>query len=175
MYARRRVTEAVPEVDRPQRPDLVVGVGARRGVSVAEVTGLVAAALAGAGLAPGCIAELATVEAKAGEPGLLAAAERFGVPLHGYGAEMLAAVEVTNPSMAALSAIGTPGVAEAAALLAAGPGGELLVAKRRSEPGGGRPSSATCAIARRGPQDGQRDSRSRNGRRPAVACPDGAQ
>lgn len=146
--------------------DLIVGVGAGRGVSVDEVTGLVAAALAGAGLAPGCVTELATVEAKTGEPGLLAAAERFGVPLRGYGAEMLAAVEVTHPSVAALTAMGTPGVAEAAALLAAGPGSELIVAKRRSEPGGGRPSKATCAIARRGP---------RSGRRPAVACPDGAQ
>jgi len=165
---------------------------------VDEVTGLVAAALAGAGLAPGGVAELATVEAKAGEPGLLAAAERFGVPLRGFGARLLAAVEVPNPSMAALAAVGTPGVAEAAALLAAGPGGELLVAKRVSEPGGGRPSRATCAIARRGPhpqdghpqdghpQDGHaqddppqnghsRSGRSENGRRPAVACPDGAQ
>ncbi|EFL27120.1 CbiG protein/precorrin-3B C17-methyltransferase [Streptomyces himastatinicus ATCC 53653] len=167
----------------PQQPDLVVGVGAGRGVSVDEVTGLVAAALAGAGLAPGGVAELATVEAKAGEPGLLAAAERFGVPLRGFGAQLLAAVEVPNPSMAALTAVGTPGVAEAAALLAAGPGGELLVAKRVSEPGGGRPSRATCAIARRGPhpQDGHaQDSTSQNGhsanrRRPPVACPDGAQ
>jgi len=165
---------------------------------VEEVTGLVAAALAGAGLAPGGVAELATVEAKAGEPGLLAAAERFGVPLRGFGAQSLAAVEVPNPSMATLAAVGTPGVAEAAALLAAGPGGELLVAKRVSEPGGGRPSRATCAIARRGPhpqdghpqdghpQDGHaqddppqnghsRSGRSENGRRPAVACPDGAQ
>lgn len=156
-----------------------------------EVTGLVAAALAAAGLAPGGVAELATVEAKAGEPGLLAAAERFGVPLRGYGAKMLAAVEVPNPSKAALSAVGTPGVAEAAALLAAGPGGELLVAKRVSEPGGGRPSRATCAIARRGPRDSppqdghsrngrsrngrSENGRSENGRRPAVACPDGAQ
>ncbi|MFF7656042.1 cobalamin biosynthesis protein [Streptomyces sp. NPDC007983] len=153
-------------MDRTRKPDLVIGVGAGRGVSVGEVTGLVAAALAGAGLAPCGVAELATVEAKAGEPGLLAAAERFGVPLRGYGARMLAAVEVTNPSTAALTAMGTPSVAEAAALLAAGPGGELLVAKRKSEPGAGRPSRATCAIARRGP---------RNGRRPAVACPDGAQ
>ncbi|WP_446461635.1 cobalamin biosynthesis protein [Streptomyces sp. BRA346] len=170
----------------PQRPDLVVGVGARRGVSVDEVTGLVGAALAGAGLTPGGVAELATVEAKADEPGLLAAAERLGVPLRGYGAETLAAVDVPNPSMAALTAVGTPGVAEAAALLAAGPGGELLVAKRVSEPGGGGPSRATCAIARRGPRDGHpqdgppQDGRSRsgpceNGRRPAVACPDGAQ
>jgi cobalt-precorrin 5A hydrolase len=158
-------------VDDPQRPDLavpdlVVGVGARRGVSVGEVAGLVAAALAGAGLAPGGVAELATVEAKAGEPGLLAAAERFGVPLRGYGAEVLAAVEVPHPSVTALIAVGTPGVAEAAALLAAGSGGELLVPKRTSDPGGGRPSRATCAIARRGPQ---------GGRRPAVACRDIAQ
>lgn len=143
---------------------LVIGVGASRGVSVGEVLGLVEATLAEAGLSPHGVAELATVEAKTGEPGLLTAAERLGVPLCGYPAEALAAVEVPNPSAAPLTAVGTAGVAEAAALLAAGPGGELLVAKRKSTPHG-RPGRATCAVARhpaavKSGQSGQR--------RPAV-------
>ncbi|MER8158486.1 cobalamin biosynthesis protein [Streptomyces sp. NPDC094472] len=150
---------------------LVVGVGASRGVSVAEVIGLVETTLAEAGLSPRGVAELATVEAKAGETGLLTAAERLGVPLCGYPAAALAAVEVPNPSAAPLAAVGTAGVAEAAALLAAGPGGELLVAKRKSAPHG-RPGMATCAVARRpaavkSGQDGQR--------RPAVDRPDAGQ
>ncbi|AEM86319.1 cobalamin biosynthesis protein [Streptomyces violaceusniger] len=150
---------------------LVVGVGASRGVSVAEVIGLVETALAEAGLSPSGVAELATVEAKAGEAGLLTAAERLGVPLCGYPAEVLASVEVPNPSAAPLTAVGTAGVAEAAALLAAGPGGELLVAKRKSTQHG-RPGMATCAVARRPAavktgQDGPR--------RPAVDRPDTGQ
>ncbi|MDX3231677.1 cobalamin biosynthesis protein [Streptomyces sp. ME19-01-6] len=129
-------------------PGLVVGVGAGRGVSVGEVTALIRRTLEGAGLSVCQVVELATVEAKAAEPGLVAAAARLGVPLRGHGAAALASVAVPNPSGAALTAVGTPGVAEAAALLAAGPGGELLVAKRKSEPRG-RPARATCAVARR--------------------------
>ena len=51
-----------------------------------------------------------------------------------------------NPSDAPLAAVGTPSVAEAAALLR---GGELLVPKRKSERGDGQPAMATCAVVRR--------------------------
>ncbi|GDY52637.1 hypothetical protein SVIO_032600 [Streptomyces violaceusniger] len=121
----------------PPGAPFVVGVGAGRGVSAGEVLGLVEATLAEAGLSPRGVAELATVEAKSGEAGLLTAAERLGVPLCGYPAEALAAVEVPNPSAAPLAAVGTAGVAEAAALLAAGPG-----ANCSSPSGSPRPSAA---------------------------------
>lgn len=116
---------------------LVVGVGGRAGVTVAEVCALVEETLRGAGLATGAVTALATVEAKAAEPGITGAAERFGVPLRSYSAEQLAAVPVPHPSDAARTATGTPSVAEAAALAG---GGELLVPKRRSV-------AATCAVA----------------------------
>lgn len=127
-------------------PTLVVGVGASRGAPAEEVVGLVEEALRGAGLSARSVAELATVDAKSGEPGVVAAAERFGVPLVTYSAEELAAVEVPNPSGAPLAAVGTPSVAEAAALLR---GGELLVPKRKSERADGQPAMATCAVVRR--------------------------
>ncbi|MET8581833.1 precorrin-3B C(17)-methyltransferase [Streptomyces collinus] len=127
-------------------PTLVVGVGASRGAPAEEVLGLVEEALRGAGLSARSVAELATVDAKSGEPGIVAAAERLGVPLVTYSAEELAAVEVPNPSGAPLAAVGTPSVAEAAALLR---GGELLVPKRKSERADGRPAMATCAVVRR--------------------------
>ncbi|MEU6311719.1 Rv2231c family pyridoxal phosphate-dependent protein CobC [Streptomyces sp. NPDC047014] len=119
------------------RTQLVVGVGGRAGVSVAEVCALVEETLRGAGLAAEAVTALATVESKTAEPGLAGAAERFGVPLVGYPAARLAAVEVPEPSEAVRLAAGTPSVAEAAALAT---GGELLVPKRRSV-------SATCAVA----------------------------
>ncbi|MFF9003747.1 precorrin-3B C(17)-methyltransferase [Streptomyces achromogenes] len=120
-------------------PSLVVGVGASKGAPAGEVLALVEGALREAGLSARSVAELATVDAKAGEPGIVAAAERLGVPLVTYPAEELAGVAVPNPSAAPLAAVGTPSVAEAAALLR---GGELLVPKRKS-------AMATCAVVRR--------------------------
>ncbi len=127
-------------------PTLVVGVGASKDAPADEVLGLVEGALRDAGLSVHSVAELATVDAKADEPGIVAAAERLGVPLVTYGAEELARVSVPNPSDAPLAAVGTPSVAEAAALAR---GGELLVPKRKSERPDGRPAMATCAVVRR--------------------------
>lgn len=124
-------------------PSLVVGVGASKGAPVAEVLGLIEGALREAGLSVRSVAELATVDAKSEEPGIVAAAERLGVPLVTYPADELAAVSVPNPSHAPLAAVGTPSVAEAAALKL---GGELLVPKRKSA---AKPATATCAVVRR--------------------------
>ncbi|MGW7577133.1 cobalamin biosynthesis protein [Streptomyces sp. NPDC054765] len=122
---------------------LVAGVGARRGVPVSEVLELVTATCAAAGYATGQIVALATVTAKASEPGLTGAARELGVPLRSFPAAALAAVRVPEPSTAAAAAVGTPSVAEAAALLAAGPGAVLAAGKRKSAP----PARATCALA----------------------------
>jgi cobalt-precorrin 5A hydrolase/precorrin-3B C17-methyltransferase len=127
-------------------PSLVVGVGASSGAPAEEVLGLIEDALREAGLSARSVAELATVDAKSEEPGIVAAAGRLGVPLVTYPAEELAAVEVPNPSGAPLAAVGTPSVAEAAALVR---GGELLVPKRKSVRADGRPAMATCAVVRR--------------------------
>ncbi|WP_037668346.1 precorrin-3B C(17)-methyltransferase [Streptomyces griseus] len=127
-------------------PSLVVGVGASRGAPVDEVLELIHGALKDAGLSARSVAELVTVEAKAGEAGIVEAAVRLGVPLVTYSAEELAGVEVPHPSDAPLAAVGTPSVAEAAALVR---GGELLVPKRKSTRADGRPAMATCAVVRR--------------------------
>jgi cobalt-precorrin 5A hydrolase/precorrin-3B C17-methyltransferase len=130
-------------------PSLVIGVGASKGAPVDEVLGNIEGALRDAGLSAKSIAELATVDAKTDEPGLLEAAARLGVPLVTYSAEELAAVAVPNPSDAPLTAVGTPSVAEAAALVR---GGELLVPKRKSTGRPGQPAMATCAVVRRPPR-----------------------
>ncbi|WP_062649819.1 precorrin-3B C(17)-methyltransferase [Streptomyces maremycinicus] len=127
-------------------PSLVVGVGASRGAPADEVFDLVEGVLREAGLSVRSLAELATVDAKAAEPGIVEAARRLGVPVVTYSAEELAGVEVPNPSDAPLAAVGTPSVAEAAALIG---GGGLLVPKRKSERADGRPAMATCAVVRR--------------------------
>ncbi|MET9905664.1 precorrin-3B C(17)-methyltransferase [Streptomyces sp. NPDC006476] len=127
-------------------PSLVVGVGASKGAPAEEVLGLIEDALRDAGLSVRSLAELATVDAKSDEPGIVEAARRLGVPLVTHSAAELAAVEVPNPSDAPLVAVGTPSVAEAAALAE---GGELLVPKRKSARGDGHASMATCAVVRR--------------------------
>lgn len=140
-------------------PGLHIGVGVRSGATRAEVLALVGAALAEAGTGAGApwhgharvvgsgrfvgharVAGFATLHARVREPGIVGAAERFGVPVTGFAAEELAGVAVPHPSEVPRAATGTASVAEAAALRAAGPGAVLLVPKRKSR-------RVTCAIA----------------------------
>ena len=119
-------------------PSLVAGVGASKGVTADEVLELLEEALAVGGLSRDSVTALATVDAKAEEDGIVTAARQGGWPVHSYPARQLAAVPVPNPSDAVLAAVGTPSVAEAAALTY---GDELIVAKRTS-------AMATVALAR---------------------------
>ncbi|WP_414720667.1 precorrin-3B C(17)-methyltransferase, partial [Streptomyces sp.] len=139
-----RVRAEEPRTVFVRPPSLVVGVGGSRGVTPEEVLGLVEGSLARAGLALGSVAALTTVEAKADEAGIVGTAAHLGVPLLTFPSASLAEVDVPNPSDAPLAAVGTPSVAEAAALLGA-PGGELVVEKRKS-------AMATVAVARRRPR-----------------------
>ena len=100
----------------------VVGVGARPGVSAAEVLAAVDAVLP----ADAAGVRLATLDTRATEPGLVTAAATRGWPLTGHPAAALAAVPVPAPSARVAAAVGTPSVAEAAALL---DGGTLLVGR----------------------------------------------
>jgi cobalt-precorrin 5A hydrolase / precorrin-3B C17-methyltransferase len=145
------VTDRVlPDPPRPavcyRPPSLVVGVGGSRGVPAEEVGALIDAALADAGLSPLSVAHVATVDAKADEAGILAAAAARGWAVVTHPAEVLEEVAVPNPSDVVREAVGTPSVAEAAALV---DGGALLVPKRVSERADGAPAMATVAIARR--------------------------
>ena len=125
-------------------PSLVVGVGSARGVGAAEVGELIDTALADAGLAPASVRCVATVDLKADEEGILEAAEERGWEVVTFPAEALAEEDVPNPSETVRAAVGTPSVAEAAALRAArafGRGARLAAPKRRS-------AAATAAVAR---------------------------
>ncbi len=126
-------------------PSLVLGAGASRGVSSVEVGDLMDAALADAKLSPDSVCGVATVDVKKDEYGLVQAARERGLAVTSFPPQDLAAVAVPNPSDAVRAATGTPSVAEAAALLAAGDGAALAAAKRKS-------ARATVAIARRRPR-----------------------
>ncbi|MEH0846361.1 precorrin-3B C(17)-methyltransferase [Micromonospora sp. CPCC 205711] len=140
------VTDRVVPVDartavlRP--PSLVAGVGSSRGVPAAEVAGLLHRALADAGLSAASLRCLASVDLKADEAGIVDSARALGVPLTTRTAAQLAAVDVPHPSEVVRAAVGTPSVAEAAALYG---GGTLLVPKTAS-------AMATVAVARHAPR-----------------------
>ena len=124
-------------------PSLLVGVGASRGAPAAEIGQLIDGTLAELGLSAGSVRHIATADVKADEPGLLAAAAGRGWPVVTFPAGRLAAVPVPNPSEVVRRAVGTPSVAEAAALIE--PGATLLAAKRAS-------AHATVAVARGRPR-----------------------
>ncbi|WP_229074118.1 cobalamin biosynthesis protein [Actinoplanes sp. DH11] len=113
---------------------IVVGLGARAGTPADVLAEAVRAALAEAGVAPGDVAVLATLDRRAQEAGVRDLAGAAGWRLRGFPAADLAAVAVPSPSARVAAAVGTAGVAEAAALLAAGPGGAMLLPKRRIGP-----------------------------------------
>ncbi|MEV4351407.1 cobalamin biosynthesis protein [Actinoplanes sp. NPDC049596] len=109
--------------------DLVVGLGARRGADAADLRAAVDQVLAAAGVTPAAVGVLATVDRRAGDPGVRLLALDLGWRLTAVPAEVLAAQPVPHPSPAVAAMAGTPSVAEAAALHVAGPGGILLVPK----------------------------------------------
>lgn len=143
-----RLLDDVPDPAVVYRPaSLVIGVGASRGVAVEELAEAVNRALADARLSPLSVSHVATVDAKADEPAILALCEQRGWPLVLHPADRLDGVDVPNPSTHPRQAVGTRSVAEAAALAC---GGELLVAKTRSTPTAPAAAAmATVAVARR--------------------------
>jgi len=66
------------------------------------------------------VRELASIDVKRDEAGLLAYATTLNKPVRFFGAAELNRAPVRNPSPAALAAVGAHGVAEPAALLAGG-------------------------------------------------------
>jgi cobalt-precorrin 5A hydrolase/precorrin-3B C17-methyltransferase len=124
-------------------PVLALGIGCERFCPAEEIAALACDSLAEAGLAPGAVAAVVSVALKADEPGIHALAQALGVPPRFFSAERLLAEteRLTVRSEAAFRATGCWGVAEGAALAAAGAEGALVAARRQSR-------RATCAIAR---------------------------
>ncbi len=118
---------------------LAVGVGCERGTSIEEVQELIDKTLRDHNLARASIAVYASIDLKEDEPAICGLSERTRF----FSADELNAVvhRVANPSEIVCDEVGTPSVAEASALAAAGPDSVLVVPKAKS-------NRATCAIAR---------------------------
>ncbi|MFA6498729.1 MAG: cobalt-precorrin 5A hydrolase [Desulfurivibrionaceae bacterium] len=120
--------------------NLVVGVGCNRGVPVAELRQACEELCAAHGLSQLSIRNLASIDLKHDEAGLLAFAAEQGWRIDFFSKEELNRVENVTVSEAALRNIGAIGVAEPAALLSA-QSNDLLVGKRKWH-------NVTMAVAR---------------------------
>jgi cobalt-precorrin 5A hydrolase len=87
---------------------------------------------------------LATAEDKAAAPAFQALSARLGLPIHTVTLDALAQVETPTRSATVRALRGSGSVAEAAALVAAGPGASLLGPRAVSAD-----RMATCALATR--------------------------
>jgi len=106
-------------VYRPPATQVVLGIGCDRDTPLESIETAVFHALQEAQLSIDNVSSLASIDKKSDEPGLLSFAEKFRWTINFYTAEELSQVEVPNPSEVVKKYVGTPAVAEAAALLAA--------------------------------------------------------
>lgn len=129
------------------RVRIVLGMGCDRGASQQTLETAIDQALARAAQTRAAVAALATIDRKSDEPGLLALSARHGWHIHFYSAEQLAQVSVPNPSEVVRQHMGTPAVAEAAAMLAAHTGMEDLILEKHKYRGDDD-KNATVSIVR---------------------------
>jgi cobalt-precorrin 5A hydrolase/precorrin-3B C17-methyltransferase len=121
---------------------LWIGVGCERGASAEFLETAIRQTVQFHGYAWEAIAGLASIDIKGDEVGLLELCDRYQFPLRLFSADELSKQDVPNPSDVVNTAVGTPSVAEAAAIAAAQ--SPLIVEKQivREE------QACTVAIAR---------------------------
>lgn len=99
---------------------LVLGIGCNSGTSKDEIARAADAALFTAGLSPRSVREVATIDLKQDEPGLVEFCAGRGLPLRAFAAAALNEAPPYSRSEAVYRHVGAWGVAEPAALLASG-------------------------------------------------------
>jgi cobalt-precorrin 5A hydrolase/precorrin-3B C17-methyltransferase len=141
-----RITAKLPTADETalvyHPASLALGVGCERNCAPEELIELAEAVLRDNALAPAAVACIVSIDLKADEAAVHALARHFGVPARFLPASRLAeeTPRLANPSEVVFKETGCWGVAEGAALAAAGPDAVLLQPKRKS-------ARATAAIA----------------------------
>lgn len=137
------VRAGLPEISLPQSelstpplPSVIwhprvlwVGIGCERGTSRQLIETAFVQVCQDNQLVEGAIAGIATIDLKADEAGILELCQERNLPLRTFPADVLRAVSVPNPNPVVDAEVGTPSVAEAAALCAAS-SQELLVTKQ---------------------------------------------
>ncbi|MBU1056056.1 MAG: precorrin-3B C(17)-methyltransferase [Proteobacteria bacterium] len=147
------ITEKIFELDKELlekslfiRPhSLFVGIGCNKNTSQKEISDAVCEVFEQQGLSPISIAGVFTIDKKKDEAGLLEYVQTIGLNLQYYNAETLDNIDaegMSAPSAYAQKYVKAKGVAEPAALLGAGPGSQLIVAKQKK-------GNVTVAVARK--------------------------
>ncbi|MEZ5648698.1 MAG: precorrin-3B C(17)-methyltransferase [Alphaproteobacteria bacterium] len=116
-------------------PILTLGVGCARDTDPEELRNLVRATLSAFGFSEGAIAAVVSINVKADEGAVHRLAETLKVPARFFDAETLEkeTPRLLNPSDVVFQEVGCHGVAEAAALAAAGPDSQLVIPKQKSQ------------------------------------------
>ncbi len=120
-----------------------LGVGCARGCPPEELIALASKAMDRAMISPADVAAVVSLDLKADEVAMNALAAHLDVPFRVFDATTLEreAYRLANPSEVVFAEVGCHGVAEGAALAAAGSKAELVVEKQKT-------ANATVAIAR---------------------------
>ena len=121
---------------------IVAGIGCGRGTSAEDIVSLIAVALSNFGIAQESLTAIATESAKADERGVAGAARSLSIPVLRCPVAELGRVadQVLTRSLRVQEIKGVPSIAEASALVAAGPNARLLGARVAA-------NRVTCAIA----------------------------
>lgn len=129
-----------PELPVLHPANLVIGVGCNRGTPVGEFTEALNELFTELGFSRLAIRNLASIDAKNDEEGLLRFAEDNGWPITFFGRDEINTVADVTVSSAALKAVGAQGVAEPTALLSAQT--TILLSRKRKW------QNVTMAVAR---------------------------
>jgi cobalt-precorrin 5A hydrolase / precorrin-3B C17-methyltransferase len=107
---------------------LWIGIGCQRGVSGGSIEAAIYQALARQDLQITAVLGVASIDLKAQEPGIVAVCTKYHWQFQTYSAAELAMVVTEQSALVVTQQVGTPSVAEAAAILASGQ--KLLVIKQ---------------------------------------------
>ena len=121
---------------------IVAGIGCGRETSSEDIVSLIVVALSNFGIAREKLTAIATETSKADERGIASAAQSLSVPVVRCPVADLGRVadQVLTHSLRVQEIKGVPSIAEASALVAAGPNARLLGARLAA-------NKVTCAIA----------------------------
>ena len=121
---------------------IVAGIGCGRETSSEDIVSLIFVALSNFGIAQENLTALATETSKADERGIASAARSLSIPIVRCPVADLGRVadQVLTRSLRVQEIMGVPSIAEASALVAAGPNARLLGARIAA-------NKVTCAIA----------------------------
>jgi cobalt-precorrin 5A hydrolase len=121
---------------------IIAGIGCGRETSSEDIVSLICAALSTFGIARESLTAIATETSKAGQRGIAGAARSLSLPIVRCPVADLRRVadQVLTRSLRVQEIKGVPSIAEASALVAAGPNARLLGARVAA-------NKVTCAIA----------------------------